>query len=160
MLLPDMSELTSSKRHGNLGRTLLWVAIALSLLLLGLVTALTIRANPYYSDRDANGISKFKFLEACKDQLAEDEQLASLQGLLQQSGQLQAGQRLTAQIAPEPAVLVDSVQTVPGGGWNMTVPADILVNGGGVPLGQLPFQCAHDKAQNRTTAQLQLPGGA
>ena len=27
MLRPDMSELTSSKRNGNLGRTLLWVAI-------------------------------------------------------------------------------------------------------------------------------------
>lgn len=154
-----MSELTSSKRHGNLGRTLLWVAIVLSVLLLGFVTALTIRANPYVSDREANGISKYKFLEACKKQLSEDEQLVSLQGLLQQSGQLQAGQRLTAEIAADPAVLVESVQVVPEGGWSMTVPANIQVNGGGVPLGQLPFQCAHSKAENRTTAQLQLPGG-
>lgn len=154
-----MSELTSSKRHGNLGRTLLWVAIVLSVLLLGFVTALTIRANPYVSDREANGISKFKFLEACKEQLAEDEQLVSLQGLLQQSGQLRAGQRLTAEIAAEPADLVASVQSVPEGGWTLNVPANIQVNGRGVPLGQLPMQCAHDKAQNRTTAQLQLPGG-
>ena len=159
MLRPDMSELTSSKRHGNLGRTLLWVAIALSVLLLGFVTALTIRANPYVSDREANGISKYKFLEACKEQLAEDEQLVSLQGLLQQSGQLQAGQRLSAEIAAEPADLVGSVQEAQGGGWTLNVPANIQVNGEGAPLGQLPFQCAHDKAQNRTTAQLQLPGG-
>lgn len=46
----DMSELTSSKRHGGAGRTLLWLAILLSLLLLGFVTALSIRANPYVSN--------------------------------------------------------------------------------------------------------------
>ncbi|MBB5236306.1 hypothetical protein [Deinococcus budaensis] len=154
-----MSELTSSKRHGNLGRTLLWVAIVLSVLLLGVVTALTIRANPYYSDREANGISKFAFLENCKEELAGAEQLEVLRGVLQQGGQLQPGQTLLAEIAAEPADLVNNTQTVPGGGWTLTAPADIRIQGQNAVLGQLPMQCAHNKAQNSTVAQLQLPGG-
>lgn len=158
MLPGDMSELTSSKRHGNLGRTLLWLAILLSVLLLGFVTALTIRANPYISDREANGISKFKFLENCKEELAEAEQLATLQGVLEQGGQLQPGQRLLARIGAEPQELVANTQEVPGGGWSLAAPANIRIEGQTVVLGQLPMQCVHDRAQGQTTAQIQLPG--
>ncbi|WP_034385521.1 hypothetical protein [Deinococcus sp. YIM 77859] len=154
-----MSELTSSKRHGGLGRTLLWVAILLSLLLLGFVTALTVRANPYYSDPAANGISKFKFLEACKEGLHEAQQLTTLKTVLQQAGQLQPNQNLVAELAAEPAERVRSIQTVPGGGWTLTTPADIRIAGQSAPLGQLPVVCTHDKAQGRTDVQLQLPGG-
>jgi len=154
-----MSELTSSKRHGKAGRTLLWVAILLSVLLLGFVTALSIRANPYYSDRNANGVSKFEFLEECKEELAEAEQLETLRGLLQQGGQLQPGQTLLARIAAEPADLVNNTQTLPGGGWSLTAPADIRIQGQTVVLGQLPMQCVRPKGETRAAAQLQLPGG-
>ncbi|GAA5514557.1 hypothetical protein Dcar01_03313 [Deinococcus carri] len=154
-----MSELTSPRRHGNLGRTLLWVAILLSLLLLGFVTALTVRHNPYYSDRNANGISKFRFLEECKEGLHRSPELDQLRGVLQQGGQLQQGQNLHAELAPAPRDLVNSIQTIPGGGWALTAPANISVQGQTAVLGQLGAQCAYDKAQGRTVAQLQLPGG-
>lgn len=154
-----MSELTSPTRHSTVGRTLLWVAVLLSLLLLGFVTVLSIRHNPYYSDRAANGISKFKFIEACKEDLGHAEQLTTLKGLLQQAGQLQPGQNLHAEIAAEPRELVNSVQAVPGGGWALSVPANISIQGQTAVLGQLGAQCAYDKAQGRTVAQLQLPGG-
>lgn len=153
-----MSELTSSKRHGNLGRTLLWVAILLSVLLLGFVTALSIRANPYYSDAETNGISKFIFLEECRDGIREAEQLTALRGVLQQGGQLQQGQNLHAEIASEPSELVRNVQSAPGGGWTLTAPANISIQGQTAVLGQLGAQCAYDKARRRTNAQLQLPG--
>lgn len=158
MLTLDMSELTSPKRHGNVGRTLLWVAILLSVLLLGFVTALSIRSNPYYSDARANGISKFEFLEECREGIREAEQLTALRGVLQQGGQLQPGQNLHAEIAATPSELVRNVQTVPGGGWTLTGPADISIRGQTAVLGQLGAQCAYDKAQRRTVAQLQLPG--
>lgn len=158
MLGDDMSELTSSKRHGNVGRTLLWVAILLSVLLLGFVTALSIRANPYYSDVGANGISKFEFLEKCRDGIREAEQLTALRGVLQQGGQLQQGQNLHAELASEPRELVRNAQTAPGGGWTLTGLANISIQGQTAVLGQLPAQCVYDKAQRRTAAQLQLPG--
>ncbi|GAA5532371.1 hypothetical protein [Deinococcus aluminii] len=153
-----MSELTSSQRHGNVGRTLLWVAILLSVLLLGFVTALTVRHNPYYSDRAANGISKFRFLEACKEGIGQAEQLTTLKSVLQQTGQLQPNQNLRAEIAAEPRQLVQSVQTLPGGGWTLAAPANIGIQGQTAVLGQLGAQCVYDKAQGRTVAQLQLPG--
>ncbi|EYB67547.1 hypothetical protein DEIPH_ctg037orf0035 [Deinococcus phoenicis] len=153
-----MSELTSANRHGNLGRTLLWVAILLSLLLLGFVTALTVRNNPYYSDRDANGVSKYRFLEECKEGIHSSEQLTTLKGVLQQAGQLQPNQSLHAEIAAEPRQLVQSVQTVPSGGWTLSAPANISIQGQTAVLGQLGAQCVYDKAQGRTVAQLQLPG--
>lgn len=153
-----MSELTSSHRHGGLGRTLLWIAILLSVLLLGFVVALTVRANPYYSDRAANGISKFRFLEACKEDVRRAEQLPALAGVLRQAGQLGPNQSLHAELAPGSRDLVQSVQSVPGGGWALTAPANIGIQGQTAVLGQLGAQCTYDKAQGRTVAQLQLPG--
>ncbi|BDP43035.1 hypothetical protein DAETH_30040 [Deinococcus aetherius] len=153
-----MSELTSSRRHGKLGRTLLWVSIALSVLLLGFVTALSIRTNPYYSDAEANGISKYIFIEECREQLAEARELETLRGVLQQTGQLRQGQNLHADIGAEPGEIVANTQAVPGGGWALSAPANISVEGQSSVLGQLGMQCTHDKAQNRTVAQIQLPG--
>ncbi|MEF2280153.1 hypothetical protein V3W47_17815 [Deinococcus sp. YIM 134068] len=154
-----MSELTSPKRHGRLGRTLLWVAIALSVALLGFVTAVTIRANPYYSNAEANGISKYIFLEECKEQIHDAEELEALKGVLQQTGQLRPNQNLTADIAAEPSELVANTQEAQGGGWTLTAPANIRIVGQTAVLGQLGMQCNHAKAQGRTVAQLQLPGG-
>ncbi len=158
MLRLDMSELTSSRRHGGLGRTLLWVSIVLSVLLLGFVTALTIRTNPYDSDAEANGISKFKFIEECREQLAESQELETLRGVLQQTGQLRPNQNLHADIGAEPSEIVANTQAAAQGGWTLSAPANISIEGQRAVLGQLGMQCTHDKAQNRTVAQLQLPG--
>lgn len=162
-----MSELTSSKRHGGLGRTLLWLAILLSVLLLGFVTALTIRANPYVSDVKGNGISKFHFIEECREQLEDAGKLSmnmggqslTLEQALAQSRPLKPGERIQAELEAEPAEVVRAAQSAPTGGWGLTLPVVLSVEGqqGSTPLGQLGLQCAHDKATGKTVASILPP---
>ena len=76
-----MTERTVTQAGRDKGRILLWLMILLSVLLLGFVTVFTARHNPLYSDRDAYGISKYKFIEACKERLHEPNELSlNLQG--------------------------------------------------------------------------------
>ena len=70
-----MSEHTKTTSHGGAGRALLWVALLLTLALLGFVTATAVRNNPIYSDREANGISKYRFIENCKELTHDTEEL-------------------------------------------------------------------------------------
>ncbi|SMB90353.1 hypothetical protein [Deinococcus hopiensis] len=162
-----MSELTSSKRHGGAGRTLLWLAILLSLLLLGFVTALSIRANPYVSNVQQGGISKFKFIEECKDQLSEAGKLpvnlggqsTTLEQVLAQSRPLKAGEHILAELNAEPREVVRAAQVAQTGGWAMTTPVLLSVEGpqGSTPLGQLGLQCAHEKDSGKTVASILPP---
>ena len=76
MLGPSMNNYPASNQHnkhghGAAGRTLLWAAIILSLALLSFITLLAIRNNPLYSDSVTNGISKYKFIEFCKDKMTQ-----------------------------------------------------------------------------------------
>lgn len=167
MLRGDMSELTSNKRHGGLGRALLWVAVVLTVALLGFVTAVAVRSNPIYSDRDANGVSKYRFIEECRELLEDTDELTvgaqgqsiPLRTLVEQSAPLGQGDELRAELEAEPAQIIRATETVEGGGWTLTAPATISVHNGprARTLGQLPMQCAHAKGQE-TQAQLQLPG--
>lgn len=168
MLGSDMSKHTTSTSHGGAGRALLWVAILLTVALLGFVTATAVRANPIYSDRDANGISKYKFIEACKEIAEDTEELTvgamgqaiPLKTLVEQSSPLKAGDELHAGIEAEPAEIIKATQTVEGGGWTLTAPVTIAVHSGERvnTLGQLPMACSHDKKTGKTTATLNLPG--
>ncbi|MBZ9715167.1 hypothetical protein [Deinococcus multiflagellatus] len=163
-----MSELTSTNRHGGAGRALLWVAIALTVALLGFVTIFVSQRNPIYSDREAGGISKFKFIEACKEVLEDTEALTvSAQGqtiplktLVQQGSPLKPGDKLHADLNAESPEIVRAAQLAEEGGWTMTLPVNIAVHSGErvTTLGQLPMQCRHDKRTGKTTAQLGLPG--
>jgi len=162
-----MSELTSSKRHGGAGRTLLWLAILLSVLLLGFVTALTVRANPYVSDIKQGGISKFHFIEECKEQLEDAGKLSmsmggqslTLEQALAQSRPLKPGERVHAELEAEPSAIIRAAQTVPDGGWGMTAPVLLSVRGpqGDTPLGPLGLQCAYSKATKKTVASILPP---
>ncbi|OLV18836.1 hypothetical protein [Deinococcus marmoris] len=162
-----MSELTSNKRHGGVGRALLWVAIVLTVALLGFVTAVAVRGNPIYSDREANGVSKYKFIEECRELLTDTEKLTvgaqgqaiPLKTLVEQSAPLAKGDELRAELEAEPAQIIRATENIEGGGWTLTAPATISVHSGSKTraLGQLPMQCVHPKGQE-TQAQLQLPG--
>ncbi|MDV6375373.1 hypothetical protein [Deinococcus arenicola] len=163
-----MSELTSSKRSGGAGRALLWVAIVLTLALLGFVTAVAVRSNPIYSDREANGVSKYRFIEECRELLEDTEKLTvnaqgqtvPLKVLVEQGGSpLAQGDEIHATLEAEPAQIIRATENVEGGGWTLTAPATIAVHNGSKTraLGQLPMQCAHAKGQE-TQAQLGLPG--
>ncbi len=167
MLRGDMSELTSNKRHGGVGRALLWVAVVLTVALLGFVTAVAVRSNPIYSDRDANGVSKYKFIEECRELLEDTDKLTvgaqgqalPLKALVEQSAPLGKNDELHATLEAEPAQIIRATENIEGGGWTLTAPATIAVHSGSKTraLGQLPMQCAHVKGQE-TQAQLQLPG--
>ncbi|UBV42895.1 hypothetical protein LAJ19_01300 [Deinococcus taeanensis] len=163
-----MSEHTKSTSHGGAGRALLWVAILLTLALLSFVTATAVRHNPIYSDRDANGISKYRFIEECKE-IAEDSealtvgamgQTIPLKTLVEQSSPLKTGDELRATLDAEPREIIKATQTVEGGGWTLTAPAAISIHNGArvSTLGQLPMACTHDKKTGKTTATLNLPG--
>ena len=163
-----MSEHTKTTSHGGAGRALLWVALLLTLTLLGFVTATAVRNNPIYSDREANGISKYKFIEACKELAHDTEELTvgaagqsiPLKTLIEQSAPLKAGDTIHADLDAEPAEIIKATQTIEGGGWTLTAPATVAVHSGERTntLGQLPLQCAHDRKTGKTTAQLSLPG--
>ncbi len=133
----------SSRTHSPVGRIFLWLAIVLSLALLGFVTALTIRNNPYLSDSEANGISKYKFLEGCKTEMQKQlDDFATRPG----------GQRLNVAY-----VARDLVGGVTGGalsapaagataptrtpGWSLSSDARLL--GSGIPTRQATFNCQY-----------------
>ena len=162
-----MSELSHPKRRSGAGRIFQWLSLVLTLALLGFVTAVAVRSNPIYSDREANGISKYYFIEECKEIAGNTEELTvSAQGqavplktLVEQSRPLAAGESIRTTLEAESAQIVRGTQTVEGGGWTLTgVPVTISVVGKSTStLGQLPMQCAYDKKAGKTTAQLQLP---
>ncbi|WP_309572658.1 hypothetical protein [Deinococcus sp.] len=163
-----MSELTQTKSRSGVGRTLLWLALLLTMALLGFVTVTAVRNNPIYSDRDANGISKYRFIEQCKEAAADAEtltvnasgQAVPLKTLVTQSRPLATGERIGSSLDAPAAAVVAGTQSVNGGGWALGgVPVTISVIGKTTStLGQLPMQCSYDKKAAKTTAQLQLPG--
>ncbi|WP_295817970.1 hypothetical protein [uncultured Deinococcus sp.] len=163
-----MSELTQTKSRSGVGRALHWLALLLTFLLLGFVTAVAVRNNPIYSDRAANGVSKYHFIEECKEAAADAETLTvsaggqaiPLETLVTQSRPLATGERIGSSLEAPSAAVVSGTQPLDGGGWTLTgVPVTISVIGKTTtPLGQLPLQCAYDKKAGKTTAQLQLPG--
>lgn len=161
---------TKKVQGGGAGRIGLWVALALTVALLGFVTLTAVRHNPLYSDRDAYGISKYKFLNACKEELLHPEKLpVSLGGqgqttglgeLLTQAQQLQRGERPGVQVLSTPAQTVSSVQSIPAEGnaprrWGLSVPALLVAERAATgtagtntrPLAQATVQCLYDRSQ-------------
>lgn len=163
-----MNEFTSPHRNTGAGRPWLWLTLLLGALLLGYMTAVGIRHNPYVSDVDANGISKYRFLRECRE-LAHDAdklnvgamgQTIPLKTLVEQGKPLAPTDTITAELHEAPARFVGNVGTVEGGGWTVTTPASIGVTRGGVhqTLGDLPLQCTYTRKDRKMTAQVQLPG--
>ncbi len=114
-MLGQMSELTATRNLDQSGRPLVWLLSLLSLLLLGFVTYAAIRHNPLYTDREAYGISHYKFIEQCKEALHEPGDLTvSLSGqplkLTDLEKQLPAGNHLTVKSSATSAELVSGVQ--------------------------------------------------
>lgn len=163
-----MNEFTSPKRNSSAGRPWLWLALLLGALLLGYVTAMGIRHNPYVSDVDANGVSKYRFLRECRELMQDADKLnvaamgqsIPLRTLAGQGQALPATDHVHAELSQTSAQLVNGINAVSGGGWTLTTPATISVTRSGVrqTLGDLPVQCSHSKKDDATTAVVQLPG--
>ncbi|WP_146202713.1 hypothetical protein [Deinococcus irradiatisoli] len=146
-----MSQLTSNqrnKRHGSMGRGLLWLAIVLSVALLGFVTALAIRNNPLYSDAATNGISKYKFIEFCKDKMTEQ-----LDAFAKQPGGAKIDAAYNARdivssvsegVQPQPAAGATSLPArVPG--WSMV--SQVKLSREGFASQTVPFACQYEKGK-------------
>lgn len=163
-----MSEITTMNRQDGMGRTLLWLALLAAIAFLTFISSLASRHNPYYSDRAANGISKYKFLEACSEEahkggelnVAMGPQNIKLQDLLSQNPQapLAKTDKIHSKLVASSENLVNSIQRHAEGGWTMVTPVDVKISKttGEQPLGQLPMKCTYTKAGAKTEAVLQL----
>lgn len=163
---------TSSSSGGGLGRTLLWIAIALTVLLLGWVTATAVRANPIYSDRDAYGVSKYHFIELCREELHDPNQLPLMLGpgqtqplltAVQGTGEMRANDTLQV-VSTATASQTDQAVRPSSGQLQMTLPVLIQFRdaaGATRPLVPVNMQCSYDKtkAANERLQVMLIPGG-
>ena len=160
MLGSTMNSYPSSNQHnkhghGTVGRTLLWLAILLSVALLTFVTLLAIRSNPLYSNAEANGISKYKFIEFCKDELS---------GKLNEFAKQPGGTAIAASYNARDIVssVSEGVLQAPAAnaatpptrtpGWVMV--SNVKLSREGYPAQTVPFACQYEKGK---PVQLQFP---
>ena len=132
--------------HGAAGRTLLWAAIILSLALLSFITVLAIRNNPLYSDSATNGISKYKFIEFCKDKMTEQ---------LDQFAQQPGGAKISSSYVARDIVNGVSVGALPTpaagatelpprtAGWSLL--GQVKLSREGFASQTVPFACQYQK---------------
>ncbi len=66
--MPSASRLPSGSSGSRIA---LWIAVLLTLALLGWMTVFTVSHNPYANDAARNKISKYRFIEECKRQFDE-----------------------------------------------------------------------------------------
>lgn len=129
-------------------------------LLLGIVTAYAIKYNPLYSDRETYGISKYAFIEQCKEKLLETDELdLSIQGqimklgkVLENSKQLRAGEHAGVYISGPSKDLVAGVQPLDAGKLGLIAPVKIVAERAQEQrvLAPATMQCLHEKGQGVT----------
>lgn len=145
---------------------LVGVLTLLGMGLLGVVTATAIRHNPLYSDFSGYGISKYMFIESCKEALHNPAELnLNLQGqqmklttIIEQSKQLKTGEHLIVKSTGASSVLVGGVQQVDGDKLGLIAPVLIGADTGSTqrPIGQANMQCLYDKATKKTEVTLSV----
>lgn len=129
-----MTNTSKPRASGLASRVVLWLAVAIMVALgsLGIVAA--VRANPLKTAAEEQGVSKYLFLNECKNKLSEQ-----IRGVIADAD---------VEFLP-PGQIVPAVQPRQGGGWTWT--SAVLVssasNGG---AGQAQFTCEHDKATGET----------
>ncbi len=124
-----MTPPSSRSRRGNAGKFWLWLAIALLIALGAYGSYAAFAANPYVSDVRGNGVSKWLFLNDCKQELrAKLPANATLQ-------------------FPPPVQRAESVQAKAGGGWTWT---SLTLVKSGADTAAAQFRCEHDKASGKT----------
>lgn len=152
-----MNEHTTKSSPGS-GRTALWVVLALALAALAYLTlGLAIPNNPLYSDRDANGISKYRFLEHCQEQIEASPEMEQIRSALVSQNMLGADDGIYSDIALKSPELVEriSVSNQPGQSWMMAVPVQIRSELTHQPLLNIYSQCYYDTGAGQTVVTLQ-----
>lgn len=158
-----MSESTVKRSSGNAGLPFLLFLLILALLL-GVVTTYAIRYNPLYSDRDAYGISKYMFIEQCKEKLHDASTLdLSMQGqtlklgeVLQQANQLRTGESIGVHTTAASRDIVGGVQGLDANMLGLATPVNIVAQKGTERrvLAPASMQCMYDKTKKATQVQL------
>lgn len=166
MLYFNMSELTAPRPQKQSGHPLVWVLGLLSLLALSYASYSAIRHNPLYSDRDAYGISKYRFIEECKEGLHDAKALSlnfqgqevKLSELIASSGQLHQNETLVVSSVGDPQTVVSGVQPLEAGKLGLVAPVMIAARSsdGERKLAPANMQCVHDKATGKTEVGLSL----
>lgn len=160
-MLPLMSHAKSNDKQG----IAFWVFLGVSSLFLGFVTAQAIQHNPLYSDRDAYGISKYKFIHSCKEELHHPEKLhIDLQGqklpLTAVVGQaLTANETLAVHSKAHPKEIVASVHAA-NSALAMTMPVEVAAASGGHHrvLGAAVMNCQYNQSTRQVEVTLGLSG--
>lgn len=143
---------SKSASTNDSGRFVLWAALAGLAVVLGYLTlGLAIPNNPLYSDRDAMGISKYKFIDACTHAaMHEHPQLMNLQQQLISGGHLPVEERLHPTLAISSAELVRN--TIPsnkeGVSWELVAPMHVRSELNGSSLFNMNMNCHYDTASN------------
>ena len=153
-----MNEHTTKSSPGGSGRTTLWIVLALALAALAYLTlGLAIPNNPLYSDRDANGISKYRFLEHCQDKIAEAPQLSEIRSAMVAQKVIGEDDSIRTQMLLKSPELVDSIRVSnePGQSWVMAAPVLVRSELTGAPLLQAYAQCHYDRQSKETVVSLQ-----
>lgn len=136
--------------------------------LFGIVTAYAIRSNPLHSDRSAYGISKYAFIEQCKEQLHDADTLPlllpgqskTLGEALKEAGQLQPGEHAAVRLSASSQAIVSGVQEVQMGEntkqLGLSAPATILLvkNGEERPLVPINMRCLYNQQLRKAEVQL------
>ncbi|ADY27025.1 hypothetical protein Deipr_1893 [Deinococcus proteolyticus MRP] len=153
-----MNEHTTKSSPGGSGRTALWAVLALALAALAYLTlGLAIPNNPLYSDRDANGISKYQFLERCQEQMAEAPQMSEIRSALVAQNVLGEDDGIHSEMLLDSAELVDSIRVSnePGQSWTLAAPVLMRSQLTNEPLLQAYSRCHYDREAGQAVVTLQ-----
>lgn len=154
-----MSDTTINRAASGQAGSSFFLFLLVMSALLAVVTAYAIRANPLYSDRDAYGISKYAFIEQCKERMhnASEVELPGPQGNIklgeavrQQPNMLQAGETLalrTANVTSQE--MIASVRPVESGKLGLALPVQLVATKEGNDRTITPavFQCSYARAE-------------
>ncbi len=168
----SMSEPTAPHSVNRSSQSLAWILSLLSLLLLGIVTAAAIRHNPLYSDHDTYGVSTYRFIENCKEELQRPSEIKvgpltpgqpdtrkSLTDYLKSNPQqpLPAAADVFIRLTGTPSTLVEGVQHPDATSTQLRIPATVgyRLDGAEHLMGQAPVTCNYNPQTHRAEILLQ-----
>ncbi|ULH14559.1 hypothetical protein MF271_11065 [Deinococcus sp. KNUC1210] len=146
MSSPSVSRPPSRPTSNTAGRTVLWIAILLTLALLTFITIFTANHNPYVNDVARNKISKYKFIEECKTQF---DQFATSVG---------KSQNAVFTTEYDPKSLVEGAVSNPdpkAAGWVLS--STVAVSRQGLGSQSIPFACQSDANGKVSLVQQSAP---
>lgn len=120
----------------------MWFSLAIGFLLLLWLSFIAIRANPLYSDANLNGISKYKFIEGCREAIQEEVgKIAAQQPGL--SVRLNARSLVDGVSSGYQSGAAPGVAPTTTPGWTLVTPVE--VRRAGMPAQNIVLGCHYSK---------------